>query len=99
MARIYSISDIKAKLSPIFTDYGVRKAVLFGSYSKGTARSTSDIDLLVDSGLRGLSFVGLLEDVQSALGVEVDMLDVSHIQQGSLIATEISRTGVTLYEK
>lgn len=79
--------------------YGIQKAVLFGSYGKGTATEKSDIDLLVDSGLRGLRFVGLLDDVQRAVGKDVDLFDVTHIQSGSLIDREIQATGVTVYEK
>ena len=63
MKAAYSVSQIKKILSPIFEAHHVRRAVLFGSYAKGTARERSDIDILVDSGLRGLAFYGLLEDV------------------------------------
>lgn len=72
---------------------------MFGSYGKGTATKKSDVDLLVDSNLRGLKFVGFLDDVQTALGKEVDLFDVSHVQPGSLIDREIRETGVTIYEK
>ena len=99
MQSIYSVNDIKNTLTPVFNEYGVKKAVLFGSYSKGTAKETSDIDLLVDSGLRGLKFVGLIETVRQVLGIEVDMFDVTHILPESLVAREISNTGVVLYEK
>ncbi len=53
----------------------------------------------MDSNLRGLKFVGFLDDVQTALGKEVDLFDVSHVQPGSLIDREIRETGVTIYEK
>ena len=36
-----------------------------GTSAKGVATAKSDIDLLVDSGLRGLAFFGLLEDVSA----------------------------------
>ena len=72
---------------------------LFGSYGKGTATEKSDVDLLVDSGLRGLKFVGFLDEVQRTVGKEVDLFDVSHIQAGSQIEREIKDTGITVYEK
>ena len=37
MEKVYSVSQLKSTLFPLFRDYGVRKAVLFGSYGKGTA--------------------------------------------------------------
>lgn len=33
--RIYTSEEITDKLAPVFKSYGVRRAVLFGSYSKG----------------------------------------------------------------
>ena len=86
-------------LEPVFTQYGVKRAVLFGSYAKGTANEKSDIDLLVDSGLRGLKFVSLCEDIRRALGKEIDLIDVAHIEKNSKIDREIALTGVVIHEK
>ncbi len=94
-----SINEIQKQLAPVFAAYGVDSAVLFGSFAKGTARETSDVDLLVDSGLRGLRFVGLIEAVHETLSLPVDLLDVTHIEAGSPIAREIAATGVKIYEK
>ena len=99
MSEVYTLPQLKAVLTPVFDAYSIRKAVLFGSYGKGTATEDSDIDLLVDSGLRGLRFVGFLDDVQKAVGKEVDLFDVTHIDAGSRIDREIRETGVTVYEK
>lgn len=99
MEKIYSLPQLTDTLFPLFRDYGIRKAVLFGSYGKGTATEKSDVDLLVDSSLRGLRFVGFLDDIQRTLGKDVDLFDVSHIQPNSLIDREIRQTGVTIYEK
>lgn len=66
MTYPYTIGQIEARLTPVFRKNNVRRAVLFGSYGKGLATPASDVDILVDSGLSGLSFFGLLEDVISA---------------------------------
>lgn len=96
--QIYSIDELQTCLIPVFQQYGVKKAVLFGSYGKGTATASSDVDLMVDSGLKGLRFVGLLQAVKEALGnKEVDLLDVSHIEKNSRVENEIHNTGVLLY--
>ena len=96
---IYTIDDIKAILQPVFIKYSVKKAILFGSYVKGLADQNSDVDLLLDSGLRGLKFVGLIEDVRTALNKEVDVFDETHIIPNSEISSEISKDGVVIYEK
>ena len=97
MSRVYTVSELKNILTPIFRQNGVRRAVLFGSYAKGSATPRSDVDLLVDSGLRGLAFFGLLEDVVSALEIPVDLLDVSQITVDSQIDREIKESGVRIY--
>jgi len=97
--QVYSIPEIKSILMPIFIRYAVNKAILFGSYGKESATETSDVDLLVDSGLRGLEFIGLSEDVREALDKEVDIFDVAHIEPNSRIEEEINSTGVLIYEK
>lgn len=99
MSAIYTVPQLRQILVPVFDTYGIKKAILFGSYGKGTATEKSDIDLLVDSGLRGLRFVGFMDDVQRAVGKAVDLFDVTHIESGSRIDQEIRETGVTVYEK
>lgn len=96
---VYTINQLKEKLIPIFIDNSIRKAVLFGSYGKGIATKESDIDLLVDSDLKGLRFVGFIEDIRAALDKNVDIFDITHVEKGSKIDLEIARTGVLMYEK
>ena len=97
MDTIYTLNEIKTMLDPVFSQYGIRSALLFGSYAKGSANGRSDVDILVDSGLRGLQFFGLLESVNSTLKIPVDLIDVSQIEPGSEIDLEIRKTGVPLY--
>lgn len=95
---IYTPLQIQTLLQPVFSEYKVRKATLFGSYAKGFAEKQSDIDILVDSGLKGLAFFGLLEDVVTALGKEVDILDTSQLTGDSRVGEEIEKSGVVIYE-
>lgn len=94
---IYSVDEIKNVLYPVFVRHNVKKAVLFGSYVKGMADKNSDVDLLLDSRLRGLKFVGLIEDVRSALDKEVDVFDETHIIPGSKISSEIQKDGIVIF--
>ena len=99
MQQIYTIQQMRECLAPVFRKNNVRKATIFGSYSKGVATLMSDIDLMVDSGLHGLAFFGLLEDINEMLECEVDLIDVSQIIPDSKIDQEIRRTGVVIYEE
>lgn len=95
--KIYSTSELKTLLCPIFEEYQVKSAILFGSYGKNSATEKSDVDLLVDSGLKGLKFIGLIEKIKETLDKEVDIFDIKHIVPHSRIEKEIEETGVVLY--
>ena len=98
--RIFTFDEIKRRLQPIFTNHRVRQAILFGSYGKGTATQKSDVDLLVDSDLRGLKFMGFVEELREALDdKDMDVFDVAHIEQKSRIAEEIKQTGIEIYAR
>ena len=98
MSEPYTIEQLKARLIPVFEKNHVRRATLFGSYGKGNANARSDVDLLVDSGLVGMKFFGLLEDVCSSLDCPVDLIDVEDVIPDSRLDREIRRSGVMIYE-
>ena len=95
----YTMEQLKLALMPVFNKNHVRRATLFGSYAKGKATPRSDVDLLVDSGLHGMQFFGLLEDVSNSLECDVDLIDVQDIVPDSKIDQEIRHTGVVIYEQ
>lgn len=96
-----SIEKIKEIITPILGSYPVNKAILFGSYAKREATNSSDIDIFIDTNnkLKGLDFIGLLENLVEALGKDVDLIDKSHIEPDSLIYQEIENGGTVIYEK
>ena len=100
--RVYSINEIKDRLTPIFIANDIKKAVLFGSYAKGEATEKSDVDIMIDSGgtLRGLDFFGVFEDVVVALDeTAVDLIEKRELIPGGRADMEITKTGVVIYEK
>ena len=99
MKEAYTLAQLQSVLIPVFQRNNIKKAVLFGSYSKGKATARSDVDLLVDSGLRGLAFFGLADDVHESLKCDVDLIDVQDVIPNSPVDLEIKRTGVVIYER
>ena len=95
--KLYSIAELKKVLTPIFKKHKVKKAVLFGSYVKGTADTRSDVDLMVDTDLTGLKFYSLLGEVADNLRFPVDLIAKKSIKKGSDFEKEINDTGVTIY--
>ena len=94
-----SVDEIKKRLYPIFHNNEIERAVLFGSYAKGQASEKSDIDILIDSKgrLRGIDFFGVLDEISTALGLPVDLIEMSQVVNGGHIEKEIAETGVVLY--
>jgi predicted nucleotidyltransferase len=90
-SEIFDLAEIQNRLSPVFQANNVKSAILFGSYAKGEATPQSDVDILVDSGLRGLEFMGLVEYVYEALEKNVDLIDVHYVEKGSKIEREIQQ--------
>ena len=101
MSALYNLEEIREKLRPIFEAAPIYKAILFGSYAKGTAMAKSDIDIVIDSRgeIRGLDFFGVLEDVSQAFHVPVDLIEASQIIEGGRTHDEITKTGVVIYER
>lgn len=99
MDMALTVNMVTELLFPVFKRYNVRKAILFGSVAKGTNQNNSDLDIVVDSNLKGLRFIGLLEDLQQAIDREIDLLDVAHIEENSPVEDEIKKTGVVIYEE
>ncbi|MDH6603894.1 putative nucleotidyltransferase [Bacilli bacterium PM5-9] len=99
--KIYSIEELKGIMNIIAKNYPIKKIILFGSYAKNIADENSDIDLVVDTNgeLKGLSFFGLLSDLNNILKKEVDLIDSREIIVDGKISDEIKRTGIILYEK
>ncbi len=72
-----SITEITEKISPILREYGVKKASIFGSFSRGDNRPDSDVDLLVEIGPGPMDiyeYMQFREDLEKKLGKEVDVI-------------------------
>ena len=60
--------EIQQKIAPILKAYGIKRAALFGSVSRGDDRPDSDVDLLVKLGdqpmgmFKYMKFIGAMEE-------------------------------------
>lgn len=93
----YTIEDIKTIIEPIARKYGVERVYLFGSYARGEANMSSDIDLRVDKGsLRGMfALCGLYTEIEKALQMKVDVLTTGSLEEDFL--QKIRKEEILLY--
>lgn len=72
-----AIIEIKKLTEPIFKEYGVEKAYIFGSYARGDYNENSDIDIIISSkNIRSLLIIGaILEALKLVLQKEVDLIE------------------------
>ena len=78
------IDEVKKKVSPILREYGIKKASVFGSVSRGDARPDSDIDLLIEKGpdpMGLIKFIGLKHKLEDSLGRDVDLVTEGNINK------------------
>ena len=76
-----AIKLIRENHSFLAAEFGVSKIGLFGSYARGHADETSDVDLLVEFERPiGLRFVELVDFLENLLGRKVDLLTPAGIQ-------------------
>lgn len=99
MQGTYTIDELKTIVGKVAKQYGIKKAALFGSYSRGTQTENSDIDLLIDKGeLRGLiMFNAFSRTLSDALNKNVDVITYSALEHSKLKKTIDDE--VVLYER
>lgn len=105
---IYSLTDLRNMIIPIIKSYKAEHAILFGSYARGEATVTSDIDLMIIGGtafdptdifaiaedLHQLS--GKAEDLHQLSGKNVDVYEINEIDKASPLYESIVKDGIRL---
>ena len=92
-----TVEQIKEICGNVFQSYQIEYCYLFGSYAKGTAAETSDVDLLISMPVDGLKFYELLELLRENLKKKVDLLDAAQLNHNPALVQEILKDGVKLY--
>ena len=77
-----SISSIKKKAVPILKKHSVKRASIFGSFARGCAKPSSDVDLLIEykgSDKSLFDLVDLKSDLEKSLNRKVDIITFKSI--------------------
>ena len=96
---IYTIENIRQIAVPIAQAYNIKSLHLFGSYARGEATETSDVDLLIDRGdiRSGFTLGGLYADLRDGFQKDLDMVTVQGADADFL--ARIRKDEVLLYEQ
>ena len=97
--NILSFTTIKKKVSAIAKNHEIDRIYLFGSYIKGNATKTSDIDLYMESDIFGLDYFGLTDELRESLHKKIGLLSNKTVIENSKVYQEIMNTGVIIYER
>lgn len=94
---VLKLEEIKKVCVSILSKYPVEYCYLFGSYAKGKANPSSDVDLYIYTNLSGLKFYGLVEELREGLKKKVDVLDQKQIMSNFELTNEIMKDGIKIY--
>ena len=106
---IYSLGELKRIIEPIASKYAIPVVYLFGSYARGEATDSSDVDILIDregSAIRGLFDLGALyNDLNEMLAKPVDLVTTDSIVQQEAqrrtpwFAKTLEQERIVIYER
>jgi len=73
---VLTIKQIKDKILPVLFKHSIHEVYLFGSYARGEAKNTSDVDIYCEPGnIKTFIDQGFLEEeLEEVLGKKVDLL-------------------------
>ena len=97
--KVLTFEEIIQLSTPVFKSFDfVQEAYLFGSYARGEATGKSDVDFMIIPNTKpGLSFFGIFEPLEEALGKKVDVILESEAADERFKA--VHRDKVKIYER
>ena len=94
---ILSIQTIQNVCAEVLADYDVEYGYLFGSYAKGTATETSDVDLLLSTSAKGITYYEMVETLREKLKKKTDVLNLEQLENNTALVREILKDGIRIY--
>ena len=94
------IMNLKKKIIPILKRNNVVKAGIFGSFARGEAKKSSDIDILIEVKTKKFSLLDLIRlemELEKKLKRKVDLLTYKSIHP--LLKNRILSEEVRIYEE
>lgn len=91
------IEEIRYAVVSLAEEYGAERVSLFGSYARGEADESSDVDILLEKGaIKGMKVLDFQDDLAESLGRPVDVVTTAGASERFL--QKIKQDEVVLYE-
>lgn len=94
---VLSVDEIRKICDDVFKNYDVKYCYLFGSYAKGNATQSSDVDLLISTNVTGLKYYEMVESLRDNLHKKIDLLDLKQLSNNNELLDEVLSDGVKIY--
>lgn len=97
--KVFTLEEIKKIVQPIAAQYDIDCVYLFGSYARGNATPSSDLDFRVDRGnMKSLfSLGGLYTDLTESFQKELDLVTTKSLSPQFL--NQIAGEEILIYKK
>lgn len=96
--KIYTTDEIRKIVFPIALQHGIERVFLFGSYARGDATATSDLDFRIDNG-NATDYFALGQmycDLEDVFQKKLDLLTTGSLDQKFL--DKIAKEEILIYE-
>lgn len=95
---LYTLTDLQNMIMPVIKRYKAEHAILFGSYARGEATVTSDIDLMIIGGTAfdPTDIFAIAEVLHQLSGKNVDVYEINEIDKASPLYESIVKDGILL---
>ena len=95
--KLYMINEMKKRISPVAKKYNIERIYLFGSYARGEAKPSSDIDLRIDGDLNFgfIKYYEMLENLQKQFSKQLDLITTDGLDNKFL--NKIKKDEVLVY--
>ena len=96
--RVYTQDEIFAAVRRLLKKYHAERAILFGSYARQEADSSSDIDLIVIGGIKfdPTDVFCIAEELHRTLGKPVDVCELRELDANSAFYNTVMAEGVQI---
>ena len=80
---MYTRQELIDKLTPIFEQYPIKRAALFGSYARGEQNNDSDVDIFLEIDYTDVLpdiVLTIWDDVESGIDLKADVLTYGSLE-------------------